>query len=729
MAHRIAARNLSQRNITIKALVLDLETKVTRYDEGRHDIDGSPYQPNNGIVSANWRVVDLDTLEIGPDHYSVFYHDDLPAFCFDGPEELQAAIDACDIIVAHNLKFDLMWLIEAWFKVDHKKVWCTMIGEYVLARGVGIALSLKETAIRRGTSLKKSDLVDKLFYDGVGFEAIPLATVLEYAEADVLSCAEIFVEQWTEFQDVTKTRKLRQIIDLMNDMLLFLAEIERNGIAIDLAKLDEVEAEYILERDQLIKDLETIVVSVMGDTPINLRSGADISKLVYSRELTDKKLHIKTFNIGVDEHGNDRYPPWMTANQFANAVRATTKRVEKTVASNCHTCNGNKFVRKHKKGGGLYKNESKCPECKGEGFKLWGTGKVAGLKLSPFGPRDASVNGFKAGKDELDRLIAQAYEKDNLEAVEFLSKKKRLNAVNTYLDSFVAGIRRWTRADGLLHASFNQCVARTGRLSSSDPNFQNQPKGHKFPVRKCIISRWQDSGGLILEADFSGLEFVVAGELSRDKQIIEDILNKKDVHRQTGSIVHQKAKEEITKDERDAVKPYTFAPLYGGQGANEPPHIRAYFQEFFKIYSGHEAWQFDQMDAVIQKGYIATPSGREYRFPGTKRLKGRRTSNATNIVNYPVQGFATGDIVPLACIRALRRFKQLGLHSLLILTVHDSIVVDVYPGELEAVAQALSWAMNEIDEEIKERWDYDMVLPLRSETSVGINWGQLEKLA
>ena len=78
-------------------------------------------------------------------------------------------------------------------------------------------------------------------------------------------------------------------------------------------------------------------------------------------------------------------------------------------------------------------------------------------------------------------------------------------------------------------------------------------------------------GGQILEIDFSGLEFRVAGELSRDSQIIEDIRNGKDVHKQTASIINQCDVEEVTKDMRQAAKAYTFAPLYGGMGANEPP--------------------------------------------------------------------------------------------------------------------------------------------------------------
>lgn len=255
-------------------------------------------------------------------------------------------------------------------------------------------------------------------------------------------------------------------------------------------------------------------------------------------------------------------------------------------------------------------------------------------------------------------------------------------------------------------------------------NFQNQPKEKKFPIRRCVVSRFKN--GLITECDFSGLEFVVAGELSRDQQIIDDILNGKDIHRQTASIVHQKDKELVTKDERNEVKPYTFAPLYGGQGANEPQHIQKYFKEFFNIYVRHGEWQIEQMDSVMARGFVRTPSGREYRFPGTRRLKGGRTTNSTAIVNYPVQGFATGDIVPLACIRALREMKKRNLQSCLIITVHDSIVVDTHPDEKDEVAEVLRLATTGCPVEIKQRWNYEMVLPLKSEVSRGVNWMQME---
>ena len=731
---------------TYRILVGDGEVTVDRYGPYKHDIDGSPYNPKNRMVSFHWRMITLTDrwvehggeriyspeIVIGDAKRAIYFHNECETP--DTPKELQDALDWADMLVAHNAKFDCMWLLESGFKLP-KRVWCTMIGEYIKARGQHIKLSLKDTAIRHGVSLKKDDLVKELFESGVGYEAMPLETVIEYGDGDVLSCAEIFLKQWEYyFAQQDQSRKLHQIVTLMNDMLLFLVEIERNGIAIDEASLQLVKEEYEAEQTQLRKDLDRIVADVMGDIPINLNSGADISKIVYSREVINKELHKRTFNLGTDEFGNDRYPPHMTPTAFENAVKTLTRKVERKEAKYCHDCKGKGRVHKVKKDGQLYKNDSPCGPCEGRGYLLIGTGRVAGLKLKPDGPRFASVHGFKAGSDEIDRLIEQAKVKNNLQAVEFLTKKKRLNAVNTYLSSFVGGIQRWTRADGILHPSFNQCIAATGRLSSSDPNFQNQPKGHKFPVRKSIVSRWKDSGGLVCEADFSGLEFVVAGELSGDQQIISDILNKKDVHSQTAVIIHQIPENEIAnyqfkgkdKQMRDDVKPYTFAPIYGGMGGTEPEHIRRYFKEFFNIYSGHLVWAETNMDRCMTHGWIFTPSGREYAFPGTKRLKGKRTTNATKIFNYPVQGFATGDIVPLACIRALRRFRSMDLKSLLVLTVHDSIVVDVYPGELQLVFEALNWAMNDIAEEIKERWDYTMVLPLRSEVSVGKTWGDLQ---
>ena len=694
----------------MKILSLDLETTVDRL-EGK--IDNSPFNPKNKCVMGQYGFLGWDTVE----HVQVdtYYHNECltPA----SKEGLQKALDEADLIIIYNAKFDVLWLLEMGFIISCP-VYCCMIAEYVLAKGQRQELSLKATAERYDVTRKKSDLVDELFKAGTGFEAMPLETVIEYGIADVVSCGEIYLRQQDELSK-EDNQSLRSVIDMMNEMLMFLVEIERNGIKVDLDVLHDIKVEYEAEHKALTKRLDEIVEEVMGDTPINLNSGADMTKVVYSREVIDRANHQQVWNIGLGANGKPLPPPRMNDAQFKRAVRATTKVIQRTQARCCDVCDGRGKVQLIKKNGEPYKNLSKCKNCAGVGAFYDPTGVTAGLKLNPLGPNYASINGFKTDKHTIKDLIRQAESKDNLTAVEFLQKMSRLNAISTYLDSFIQGIETWTRADGLLHTNMNQCITATGRLSSSNPNFQNQPK-RGFPVRKAVVSRFED--GIVIEADFSGLEFRVAGELSRDPQIIEDILTGKDIHKQTASIINQTDASNIDKDQRQAAKAYTFAPLYGGMGAGEPEHIRNYFSQFFVIYEGLAAYQKRLMDGVVRNGIVQTPSGRQYFWPNAKRTRNGRITNATQVVNYPVQGFATGDLVPLACIRAHQKFKELNLVSKLILTVHDSIVVDCHKDELEQVKEALTWAMTGVPEEAKKRWNYTFSLPLAIEISGGKNW-------
>ena len=201
----------------------------------------------------------------------------------DTRDELQTTLDQAKLIVAHNAKFDIIWLLEMGFKISCP-IYCSMIGEFIYARAQFIPLSLKETAIRRGVTHKKSDLVDDMFKDGIGFEAMPLSTVDEYAEADVISCAEIFIEQ---IEDLKKdeNKGLSPVFLLMNDNLQFLVEIERNGIMIDLDELQKVKEQYEQEQQDLTSRLNEIARGFLGDRPFNLNSGPDQCKIVYSEPL------------------------------------------------------------------------------------------------------------------------------------------------------------------------------------------------------------------------------------------------------------------------------------------------------------------------------------------------------------------------------------------------------------------------------------------------------------
>ena len=713
----------------MKKLVLDLETTVQKID-GK--TDNSPFNPDNSCVSAHFGWLTEDG--VGEVTNLVFNHNEQTNP--DSMQPLTDAIEQADVLIAHNAKFDCLWLQEMGLTLP-ETIRCTMINEYILAKGQRTELSLKATANRRNVTRKKSNLVDELFKGGTGFEAMPLETVIEYAEADIVSCAEVYLSQQQDFAK-EENQSLHSIVELMNEMLFFLMEIETNGIHVDRAALQEVKHDLTVEYKHVSRRLRDIVEEVMGDTPINLNSGADMTKVVYSRQMIDRKEHAQIWNIGVQPNGKPLMPPRMSKSEFAAAVRSTTMIVKRTDAVCCPTCNGRgtiqkyKMVTRQKNGkkykiqGDPYKNPTKCADCKGAGALYVENGKIAGLRLNPINPAFASANGFKTDKNTIKLLISQARDKGNDLAIEFLEKMSRLNALSTYLDSFVAGIETWTRHDDILHSNFNQCITATGRLSSSNPNFQNQPK-RGFPVRKAVTSRFE--GGTFFECDFSGLEFRVAGEVSRDPQIIEDILSGKDIHKQTASIINRCDPSEITKDARQGAKAFTFAPLYGGMGAGEPEHIQNYFKEFFNIYEGLGQYQKRLMDGVLRNGIVQTPSGRQYYWPNVKRLRNGRTTNATQIVNYPIQGFATGDLVPLACIRALRMFKEANLQSLLVLTVHDSICVDCYPGEEDKVIKLLFEAMQGVDEEAYNRWGYKFVLPLDVEISSGPNWLEQTELS
>lgn len=710
-----------------RIFVGDLEVKVSDV-EG--DIDNSPKNPDNYAVSAHWLIIEDGVMS--PVTHLVWNHNDKSVP--DGRQSLQDALDSCSKAIFHNAKFDASWLLDMEFEVP--AVECTMIREFLFAQARPWLLSLKATAERRDVTRKKSDLVDELFKSGVGFEAIPLDTVLEYAEADVISCAEIYLQQEKELNS-PEYEEMKPIFQLMQDKLDFLTYMEGNGCQIDLAALNDVETTFIEEQKVLYKKLRTQIEHVMGDTPINLASGIDMNKVFYGRMVTDRDLHKKIFNLGMGANGKPLPPARMKRKtDFPVAVRSTTILVDRTHVQCCPACDGSgkvqkykvitrqKMGKKYRVQGDAYKNLSGCADCKGIGAFYISTGVKAGLKLVPEGPRDASIHGFKTDKTTLMRLMGQARAKKNLQAEDFLVNYIRYNAISTYLSSFVGAIRKWTRFNGLLHPNFNQTIARTGRLSSSKPNFQNLPKGGKFPVRKCIVSRFE--GGILGEIDYSGVEFRVAGELSKDSQIIDDILSGKDVHKQTASIIHQCEVSEVTKEMRQGAKSVTFSPLYGGMGANEPVHVQSYFKEYFNLYKGLAAWHKQLMDGVLKDDLVRIPSGKRYMFEGARRLGNGRITNATAVVNYPVQGFA-GIIMQLACVRALRAFRERKFNSKLILTVHDSLVVDIFPGELEEVKSSLLWALSGVQEEIKERFNYDFVLPLDVEMEIGKNWMEMEE--
>jgi DNA polymerase-1 len=240
------------------------------------------------------------------------------------------------------------------------------------------------------------------------------------------------------------------------------------------------------------------------------------------------------------------------------------------------------------------------------------------------------------------------------------------------------------------------------------------PRGGTFPVKKVFVSRWK--GGKILEADFAQLEFRAAAFLSQDGVAIEEVSTGFDVHSYTAKVITEAGQPTNRQD----AKAHTFAPLYGATGYGRTPAEAKYYTHFTEKYQGIGIWHTRLAKEALNTGVIRTPSGREFAFPDVERKASGRVSHFTQIKNYPVQSFATADIVPIALMHIEGLLSN--MKSCIVNTVHDSIVIDVHPDEEKAVIESISNTNKELPNLIALRWGVNFNVPLLLEAKIGDNW-------
>jgi len=587
-------------------------------------------------------------------------------------------------------------------------VFDTMLAEYVLQRGNKEPLSLEACAERYELETKKQDTLKEYFKKGYSTRDIPHDELCEYLSADLHATQQLSDKLMCRLNTPADSG-LRGTVDLTNQVCVTLARIYQRGFAVDLSKLDEVRSEFEQERDELEKALQSHVRNVMGDTPINLNSPEQLGWVIYGRKVIDK----------VD--WSSKIDPYMDDVSFRSMVSYGTERLYKTVAQQCHSCSGTGYVRKTKKNGEPFAKPSRCAECNTEGFLFIPSDTLAGFKFKPPSPKWLSANGFSTSKQNLELLEAGAKTKGMDDAVDFLYKVRRLSAVDTYLSSFVEGIRNYTKPDGKLHVSLLQHRTSTGRFSGANPNMQNMPRGGTFPVKKVFVSRFD--GGKVMEADFAQLEFRAAAFLSQDEVAIEEVSTGFDVHSYTAKVITDAGQPTSRQD----AKAHTFAPLYGATGFGRTKAEAAYYEHFNSKYKGVAAWHSRLAKEAIETQKITTPSGREFSFPDVVRKASGRVSHFTQIKNYPVQSFATADIVPVALLHIESLLKD--MKSCIVNSVHDSIVIDVHPEEEAQVISVIQATNDKLLELITIRWGVEFNVPLLLEAKIGPNWLDVKDIA
>lgn len=674
-------------------LVLDVENSITKRD-GRDHID--PFEPLNSLTQVG--LLNVDNQEelhiVTLDH--VEYKDKSGL----GRAFVQQVLDMTTLLIGHNLQHDLMWLWESGFKYDGD-IYDTMLAEYILLRGQKQPLSLAACAERRNLEVQKDDTLKTYFKQGYNTNEIPLRELSHYLRCDLLTTGELFHAIEGDYAK-PESDSLSAVRGVTFRTCKTLTRMYMSGFKVDRQELDKVRDLFEKERADIETRLQYKVRELMGDTPVNLNSPEQMSQVVFSRSVNNKKEWVDLFNFT------------NTPQEFKAAVNANSKTIYRTKAFTCPTCEGQGKTYKVKKDGSKYSKPNKCKDCDARGYQLQETKQIAGLKFTAPSKAWVSANGFSTGKDNLDTLIATAKNNNMDEAVNFLSDLKRLSAVSSYLSSFVDGIDGYTKHDDYLHVGLTQHITATGRFSGRNPNMQNMPRGGTFPVKRVFTSRWD--GGYIVEADFAQLEFRTAAFLAQDDTAMREIETGFDVHSYTAKVITDAGQP----TSRQAAKEHTFAPLFGATGYGRSKAEQAYYTHFTEKYAGIGKWHQRLAAEALRFLKITNVSGRQYAFPDVARRANGSPTHFTMIKNYPVQGFATGDVVPVV-LNELHRMLQ-PLQSVLVNTVHDSMVIDVHPDEKERVLHIIDSLNQNINTLVEDTYGIKLNVELLLEAKIGPNW-------
>lgn len=333
----------------------------------------------------------------------------------------------------------------------------------------------------------------------------------------------------------------------------------------------------------------------------------------------------------------------------------------------------------------------------------------AKMKLDPK-PRMTKTKRYRTDEEYLQSLADRSPIIG--EILEYRGMRKLLS---TYIEALPLLVNPRT---GRVHTSFNQAVTATGRLSSSNPNLQNIPirTAEGREIRRAFVPA--DADHVLLSADYSQVELRLMAHLSGDENLLRAFREGEDVHTATAAMLFGEALGDVTADQRRKAKTVNFGIIYGMSAFGLATRLgipsreaRDIIEGYWRSYPGVKAYMEDIVEQARTNGFVSTLFGRRRYLPDI------RSGNATvramaerNAINAPIQGSAA-DIMKLAMIRAWERLR--GMHSRLILQVHDELVVDVYKPELSAVREIVVDAMEHAA---------TLSIPLTVESGTGNNW-------
>jgi len=364
----------------------------------------------------------------------------------------------------------------------------------------------------------------------------------------------------------------------------------------------------------------------------------------------------------------------------------------------------------------VQKIENRIYELAGETFNIGSPKQLGEILFDKLAivekAKKTKTKQYATGEEVLDKL------RDTHEIIPLILEYREMKKLlSTYIDALPQLVNERT---GKIHASFNQAVVATGRLSSTNPNLQNIPVRTEMgrEIRRVFIP--SQPGNIFLSADYSQIELRLIAHFSGDEHFISAFKNGEDIHRATAAKIFGVSLEEVTADQRRKAKSANFAISYGttafglSQTLNIPrKEAQELIDSYFANYPKVKALMDSYIDMARNKGYVETMFNRRRYLPDIN------SQNATirgvaerNAINAPVQGSAA-DIIKIAMINIASKMEEQNLRSRMILQVHDELNFDVFPDELEAMKKIVTEEMQNA---------VALQVPLIAEMGIGQNW-------
>lgn len=361
----------------------------------------------------------------------------------------------------------------------------------------------------------------------------------------------------------------------------------------------------------------------------------------------------------------------------------------------------------------LEKIESDIHGLAGQEFNINSPKQLGVILFEKLGlpPLKKTKTGYSTAADVLEKLEGQH------EIISYILMYRQLGKL---LSTYIEGLLKEIHEDGKIHTRFQQALTTTGRLSSINPNLQNIPvrleEGRK--IRKAFVP--SEPGWVMVAADYSQIELRVLADMSEDERLVQAFKDDRDIHTTTASDVFHVAEEEVTGDMRRAAKAVNFGIVYGisdyglSQNLNIPrKEAAAFIERYFTSFPGVKSYMTNIVADAKRDGFVTTLMNRRRYLPDiTSSNFNLRSFAERTAMNTPIQGSAA-DIIKKAMIDMDAALEREGLHARMLLQVHDELIFEAPPEELDQLMKLVPEVM---ENAVK------LSVPLKVDIAHGSTW-------